>query len=521
MPTFEVKSPDGRVFEITAPDGATQDQVLAYAQSQWKKAPQFAPIKTAWDEAGPIDALTIAAGRSTDKIVDGVRQLYNKAVRDDKTLAEIDAKQKDNDAAYSPLKAARPVATGIGEAVPSLAVPVGSVAGAGSFILKSALAGAAPGALSYGSADERMKAAALGGIGGALGGGIGLGIGRAIRPAGAAGGGISKTAQEAADELGLSLTAGQKTLNPALMNFENYLSRSPGSSSAMQAKAAANQTKLNTAAASAMGQKSSDVGEGTFSAAKAAIGSEFDRLGGVTSPKLGNDFLSALAKIDADNAARGAFKSKAIDGLIDKGLDLAAKGNLTGKAYKEIRTAINNEAQSAFKGGDATYGQALKTVRDALDDAAKASLSKADQEAWDVARKQWAAYKVLSSGNVSEAGNVSAARVASKLRNQNDMFRAGQGGSDLANIARIGEAIKAVQNPNSGQLVNQMMYGNPVTGLPMMLGNKAAQSVYMSKPVQSYLANGLLDIGQPGLTFIGRASIPFGAPVAQSLLGAQ
>lgn len=36
MPKYQITSPDGQKFEINAPEGATQDQVLAYAQSQWK-----------------------------------------------------------------------------------------------------------------------------------------------------------------------------------------------------------------------------------------------------------------------------------------------------------------------------------------------------------------------------------------------------------------------------------------------------------------------------------------------------
>lgn len=36
MPKYEITSPDGGKFEVTAPDNATQEQVLAYAQSQWK-----------------------------------------------------------------------------------------------------------------------------------------------------------------------------------------------------------------------------------------------------------------------------------------------------------------------------------------------------------------------------------------------------------------------------------------------------------------------------------------------------
>jgi hypothetical protein len=35
MPKFEITSPDGKLFEITAPEGATQADVLAYAQNQF------------------------------------------------------------------------------------------------------------------------------------------------------------------------------------------------------------------------------------------------------------------------------------------------------------------------------------------------------------------------------------------------------------------------------------------------------------------------------------------------------
>lgn len=43
MPTYEVTSPDGRTFEVTAPEGASQKDVLAYAQSNFEK---LAPKET-------------------------------------------------------------------------------------------------------------------------------------------------------------------------------------------------------------------------------------------------------------------------------------------------------------------------------------------------------------------------------------------------------------------------------------------------------------------------------------------
>lgn len=51
MPDYEITSPDGKKFIVTAPDGATQDQVLEYAQSQFsqQKPAEISDIPEAWD----------------------------------------------------------------------------------------------------------------------------------------------------------------------------------------------------------------------------------------------------------------------------------------------------------------------------------------------------------------------------------------------------------------------------------------------------------------------------------------
>lgn len=53
MPNYEVTSPDGKRYQITAPDGATQEQVLAYAQQQFASAPQARPAAPAAPAAAP------------------------------------------------------------------------------------------------------------------------------------------------------------------------------------------------------------------------------------------------------------------------------------------------------------------------------------------------------------------------------------------------------------------------------------------------------------------------------------
>lgn len=469
---------------------------------------------------GAMKAGLVAAGRSADRILDGLTQKYLDWRGESSASKALAGGVAEKDRLFKPVQEQFPTATAVGHAVPAMTVPVGGAgASALGFIGRSAAAGAAPGLLEYGSDEERAKRGVTGALGGAVGGSGALGLARLLKPVGTPT--ISPQATGAAERLGMNLTAGQRTQNPALMNLENYLARSPGASGVMQRAGAANQGALNRAAASAMGQQGGDLSEAGFSAAKNAIGAEFDRLGAITAPKIGDEFLSALSTIDAANAAKGSFRSKSIDSLIDKGIDLAAKGEITGTAYKQIRTQLSNDAQAAFKAGDASLGQALKTVRSSLDDAAAKSLSPADQKAWGLAREQWAAYKALTKGNVAEAGDVSAARVAASLRRGGDQFRTGTMNGPLADIGRVGEAVKGVQNPNSGNLVSQMMFGNPLTGIPMAAANRGAASLYMSPGMQNYLARGLLDVGDGGRLAIGRAAEPFGIAGLQGLLGAQ
>lgn len=503
---------DGRRLEF--PDGTKPEVIQRAVKSLISSAPE-APQGP---QEGMGQAMLIAAGRGTDKLVQGVRQAYNWATNDQATLDKMAAEQADNDRLYKPLQDKFPIATGIAETAPAAAFfPIGG----GASVLRAAASAAIPSVLSYGTAEERVKRGAVDAAFGAGGALAGRGLARVLKPAGVGAQMAGDTALEAAERIGYKPTPAQIADSPSMAAFENYLLRSPGSSGTMQTVAKANQSALNRAGAKAMGEVADKLDEGVMAAAKGRIGDEFTRLSTVTKPQLSDDFISALARIDADNAARGPFKSASITDLIDKGLELASKGDLDGKAYKEIRSELASKAKAAFKSGDSTTGQAYKAVTAALDDAAKSSLHEADQKAWDVARKQWSAFKTLTKGNVAEAGNVSAAKVASAVRAQGPALRLGELTGDLADVARVGEAFKSIPNPTSGQLTQQMLYGNPFTGVPLALGNKAAATAYMSPLGQRYFSRGLLDVGDGGQKLLGRTGIHLGVPLGRSLLGVE
>lgn len=79
MPDFEITSPEGKKFVVTAPDGATQDQVLAYAQQNFAQAaPQASTGADMLKSAGTglVKGVTALAGLPGD-----VRGLVGSGVR--------------------------------------------------------------------------------------------------------------------------------------------------------------------------------------------------------------------------------------------------------------------------------------------------------------------------------------------------------------------------------------------------------------------------------------------------------
>jgi len=506
---LDVRLPDGRVL-TGVPEGTTQEQILsklkaAGEDTSWAEPKRETGAEVEAKKQGMGSALLLGAGKKTDDILNGLTQLYLKARGENKALEGLAQRQQESSDIYAPLKRERPFATGFGEALPSMAVP-----GAGSSYLGAAFAGALPELLSYGSAEDRLKRGGIGAGAGMAGRALGGLVQSLLNPSGRV---VNKAAMDAADRIGMKPLAGQATQNPAMLNVENYLARSAGSSSTMGNIATKNQEAINRAALKSIGQAGEEVSPTALQAAEQTIGNEFGRLQGVTSPSLGTDFVNALQKVESNNAALGPFRKPEIDKLIDKGLDLAAQGNLSGKAYKEIRSALSSEAQSQFKSGDATIGQAYKAIRAALDDAAEQSLSTADREAWKVARDQWANFKVLTKGNVSEAGNVSAARVAQTLRANGPNFRLGKTDGPLTDIARIGEAMKGPLNPNSGNLTHTAI------GTAMAPANWTAAQLYTSPAVQKYLREGILDIGKNGELVLKATGVPIGTAATKNLLG--
>jgi len=130
--------------------------------------PQEAPsLQAPFEDPGFAKTLLIGTGRTFDRIGKGAQQMYYSATGDEKALADLKAQAASDDAAYEPLKKARPFATGIGESLPSLAIPGGGAATLWGNVARMGAAGALPGMLEYGSISDRLERGATGAAAGA------------------------------------------------------------------------------------------------------------------------------------------------------------------------------------------------------------------------------------------------------------------------------------------------------------------------------------------------------------------
>lgn len=480
---------------------------------------------------GTLAALGAAGGKAFGDGVLGLQQLAGKgleAVGGNSVVGDA-GRWLTNDATQGTRRNAEEAAKftrghGVANAVGTVAgmianpinrvVPLGGASAMGT-VGRAAAQGAISGAVMPASETDnfwmnKVRDTAVGAGIGAAGGAVINGASRLLSNRISA----SPEAVAAANRIGYKPTPAQLTGNPAQANFENYLARTPGGSRIMQDAAAANQTSLNRAAGRAIGQTVDKLDEAVLGGAKHAIGGEYTRLNSLASPQTAS-LAPTVQRVAADNAARGAFANPAVSRLVDQADNLVQQGNLSGKAYNAIRSELSSRAQGAFQNGDATLGQALKAVRDSLDAAAEASLPQAERGAYKLARDQWSALKALTKGNVVEAGDVSAARVASALRRGGDQFRTGALHGDLADIARVGEAFKGATNPNSGNLA---AYATSLTDIPVMMTNNALARMYMSPIGQRAMTQGLLGSSPTAQSVAGLLRYSRPQPLTQGLL---
>lgn len=189
----------------------------------------------------------------------------------------------------------------------------------------------------------------------------------------------------------------------------------------------------------------------------------------------------------------------------------AGSGAMAGKDYQTIRSRLSRMAQNS-RMNDPEFSQAIRTMRDALDNNMSRSIAPEDAAAWQTARREWGNQKALeraaaAAGENAAAGLISPQQLriaASQGAGNRGAYARGEG--DFAELARAGNAVMTPL-PNSGTAQRGMLAGqagaggaaaysaDPLAAAIVALGPSAFGRALWSGPVQKYLSNQSISTG--------------------------
>jgi len=439
MAKFQITSPEGKRFEIEAPDGATEQDVMAYAQKQAQQSMSHQPGPK---PAGTADAILAGLNSRADKLADGIVQPF----ADDHVSRGLKALEADRNTRDAAVKKTNPMGFALGDNLPLMAVPGGQATTAGR-IAAPAIGAAAMEGLSYGSTEERLKRAGMGAAEGAAGGGLGELVGRFIKPM-RAGSTVPDDVLEAADRLGIKPTAGQSSGSKSLLKMEDALTQTPFAQDVMGRKLGQQRTAMNQAAARSAGMPSDVIDQKYLAAATDAAGVERNAL----------EAAAQVSPVDVDllvgvrNAQQRLGKmqsgpsSLVNDGpaskIINDFTDFVqnAPGPMDGATYQSWKTLLTDAKKTAFDGKDTGTGKVLGDLLEGLNKAAQ----KGNEKAWKNSDIKFSTLDILKSGNVvNEAtGDVHARTLASKFYGKfGNAAKEGKLPGELQDIALVAKGL--------------------------------------------------------------------------------
>lgn len=511
MAKYVVTGPDGSNYEVTAPEGASEADVMAYVRSNAPK-PSAAPVgpqapdpsegRLPFRPLGIDTGLTMpqglsrfmaGAGKSFADLGRGVGQIGGSVSR-----ADVDAAHKlDAPLMRSGAGMAGNITGSVATTLPTMAIPgVNTLAGA-------AALGGGLGALQPVGTDESRAGNAVLGAGFSTAGQAAAGaIGRAVRPVQTSLDPTVAGLAKAAQARGIPLDLADMTGSRPLQTIRSVLKDMPLTADKQAAAQAAKQTAFNRAVAGTFGAADDKVLPDTISTARKAIGGQFDTLAARNSLPADNNLLGEMGKVVSrvNREVPDAAVSRVISTKIDDLLSKADAGNkIPGTAYRSFDSDLGRLARNAGN-PDLRHaaGELRGVVRDAMDNA----ISPADAAAWARARNQYAnLMTVAPMAARSPVGDISGQGLLNAVNTGNRQAKF-TGGGDLGELGRIGKLFVADQIPNSGtasRTFYQDMLNNPVGALWRGgvggLTLPAQSALNSQNPlVQRYLTQGLLHL---------------------------
>lgn len=481
-----------------------------------------------------VTAGIVGAGRMADRLWEGAKQggyvggavlaellperlrdLVQTRIRERQKAQE--AEQAENTRLYKPLADEMPISTAIGEAAVLAAAPMGAVTkGAGALRAagEMALSGAAPALVEFGTVEEKAKNATMAGAGTAAGSLVGRAVGAVASRAGKpVQGTVTQTQQaanQAAERLGLDLTAGEQTGSRALKWSESAIADMPFAAGREQARVLGNDKKLAAAALRSIGQQGDEILPATLAAARTQIGGEFQRILNPLKVRLDGAFVADVNAITGSKVMK-ELRDESVDALVDQFRNLPpGKVAVTGEWFQQNKTALDAAIRTAYNNGQAGKARALEAFEDALDGAARRSMGAKEADAYELARKQWANLRLLETGQVVKDGRVMPAALDQALKTRyKSAYREGGISGEMADIASLSSTLRAPpQSGTTPRAIYSGLAGGAAMADPLITGSMLASPAFLqfmmqSQPGKRYLTKGVYELGDEAIARLG------------------
>lgn len=540
MAKFRITGPDGGTYEVSAPDGASEQDVLQYAMKSMggktdtpaaaeaakpaEPAPDVLPDMAKSLGSGAVKgAIGFAALPRT--IMDLSRQGGEWIARqagvepgpgfpgNNMLQQSLPSFQGIRDKAegvtgplHEPQTTAGKYAGTVGEFAMGAAFPGGMAQRVLGNVVAPALASEAAGQATEGTAME-VPARMLGAV---AGGHVANFPARAYTPAPATPARRAQV-QTLENEGVTALSAGDRTGNINLRYAEDAAINTPGSGMRGEAMKQTQAAQFTRAALRRAGVDADNVLPEVMDRAFTDIGGRFDQLAGATTARLNradqariNQAVNDYLRITPPNNAVPAITAYVND------IRSHAGNPIPGPVYARYRSRMEAEAR-ALQARDPIAADTLRDIRNTLDDAAERSMPQTMRGEWQDVRRNYRNLLVVekaaaTNGATEGVLTPSAMLNATKQVQGKRAYVRGQG--DYADLARAGHTVMQ-KLPNSGTAqrqaalqVGQMAaggalgtfgYGGPEGAAggavaPFLVKGMLARGL-MSRPMQAYLGN--------------------------------
>lgn len=572
MPKFNITSPDGASYEVNAPDGATEQDAIAYVQKNLYKASTPAPAASSggatgeWAPAGPSRTERLVKGLR-DPIDGGAQLLVNMLPKSlvaagdsinnwiaDKTglvgrLPEggVDQQVKRAEAAYQAARGPKagfdglrvlgnvlsPANLALAGAAPAAAATMAGRVGVG------ALTGGASAALNPTTGDDfwsdKGKQVATGAAFGGATPVVTSALSRVISPRASTNPNVALLRDE-----GVQPTVGQ-TLGGWANRVEEKAMSVPIMGDAISAARERARTQFNRAAINRatepVGAAVEDVGQAGVQRAGNAIADAYDAARtALGSFQIDQQGAREMQRIQAMVQNLPATQRRTFQTTLDSVMtDVSPNGTITANVFKRIDSKLGQDAER-FRGATDPYHQQLGEAFDALratilgagrraNPQADAMFQAADRGYANLVRVEGAAKAAQNAEGLFTPAQLN---MAIRQADQSVRKRAvGRGAALMQDLGNAGQQVLGNKVPNSGT-ADRLMLGGAGLGAglvnPAIPAGLLAGAALYSSPLQSLL-RGIVAARPPAAEAVSDALLqaaprflPGGAQVGLGLL---